>query len=372
MRQHLIRSLLLVALAAAAPVAAQPAGPEGREKPTNDLPNPYRAERPWGKLPDGRAWGAVSAVAIDNDGKSVWIADRCGPNPNTPPNVSSFLWDSCSNSDAAPIHKLDGAGNVLISFGANMFVFPHEIRVARDGNLWVIDNRGPNARELKENPASANRGHAVHKFSPSGKLLMTIGTPGKAGDPPEALNEPNSIAENSNGEIYIAEGHQGQAPNSPPDTVARISRFSPDGKYLGSFGKFGAGPGEFRVPHNILFDPEDRLVVADRGNMRIQVLDRNGKYISEMKQFSRPSAIVIKGDTIYVADSESNGTYPHPGWERGIRVGTYAAGTVQYRIPDLDNLKGTSSAEGMAVDSQGNIYAAEVGARQMVKHLRLK
>jgi sugar lactone lactonase YvrE len=368
MLKSLYASVLLVALAA--PAAAQSAAPPDSDKPTNDLPNPYRSAKSWGKLPNGRAWGAVSAVAIDNDGKSVWVADRCGPNPNTPANVSSFMWDSCSNSDAPPIHKFDSAGNLLISFGAKMFVFPHEIRGSRDGNLWVIDNRGPNARELKENPASANRGHAVYKFSPEGKLLMTIGTPGKAGNPPDALNEPNSIAEDSNGEIYIAEGHQGQAPNSPPDTVARISRFSAEGKYIGSFGKFGAGPGEFRVPHNILFDAEGRLVVADRGNMRIQILERDGKYIGEMKQFSRPSAMVLKGDTFYVADSESNGTYPHPGWERGIRVGTYSTGVVVFRIPDADNLKGTSSAEGIAVDAAGAIYAAEVGARQMVKHVR--
>ncbi len=366
MLKPLLGSFLLIALVA--PAVAQSAGATDGVNPTNDLPNPYKAERPWGKLPNGRAWGAVSAVAIDSDGKSVWVADRCGPNPNTPPNVSSFMWDSCSNSDAAPIHKLDSAGNVLISFGAKMFVFPHEIRLARDGNLWVIDNRGPNARELKENPASASRGHAVYKFSPDGRLLMTIGTPGRAGNPPESLNEPNSIAEDANGEIYIAEGHQGQGDNSPPDTVARISRFTADGKYVGSFGKFGSGPVEFRVPHNILFDARGRLVVADRGNMRIQILDKDGTYIGEMKQFSRPSAIVLKGDTLYVADSESNGTYPHPGWERGIRVGTYSAGTVQSRIPDVDNLKGTSSAEGLAVDAQGAVYAAEVGARQIVKH----
>jgi hypothetical protein len=218
----------------AAPPAAQTTLPQSKDQPT-DLPNAYRAERPWGKLPYGRAWGAVSAAAINKDGKSVWVADRCGPNPNAPAKVSSFMWDSCSNSDAAPIHKLDSAGNVLISFGSKMFVFPHEIRIVRDGNLWVIGNRGPNAREAKENPASVNRGHGVYKFSSDGKSLMTIGTPGKAGGPPEALNEPNGIAEEANGDIFIAEGHQKQDDNSPPDTVARISRFAADGRYLGSF-----------------------------------------------------------------------------------------------------------------------------------------
>jgi sugar lactone lactonase YvrE len=342
------------------------------ENPTNDLPNPYRSERPWGKLPDGRSWGAVSAVTVDNDGKSVWIFDRCGANPKTPPGVSAFLYDSCANSNAAPIHKFDGAGNLLRSFGAGMFVFPHKIYMDRAGNLWVADNRSPNERELKENPESANRGHAVYKFSPDGKLLLTIGSPGKAGNPPDSLTEPNSIVETPNGDILIAEGHRGQAPNSPPDTVARISRFTADGKYISSFGKLGSGPGEFRTPHDIVIDGQGRLLVADRGNMRIQFLDLNGKFLGEWKQFSRPSAIALHGDTIYVADSESNGVAPHPGWARGVRIGSFSTGAVQFLIPDVDNLKGTSSAEGIAVDAEGNIYAAEVGARQIVKHSPVK
>ncbi|WP_124080246.1 6-bladed beta-propeller [Pigmentiphaga humi] len=336
--------------------------------PTNDLPNPYRAEKPWGKLPGERAWGAVSAVAVDNDGRSVWVGDRCGPHPKTPPGVSAFAWDSCAESDAHPIHHLSPEGAPLLSFGGGRFVFPHKVFLDKAGNVWVADNRSPNERELKANPASAGRGHAVYKFDRQGRLLMTIGTPGKAGDPPEGLNEPNSIAEAPNGDILISEGHSGQAPASGPGTVARISRYTKDGKYIGSFGQWGYGPGEFRTPHDIVFDDQGRLLVADRGNMRIQVFDEAGKYLAEWKQYSRPSAIALANGKIYVADSESNGTYAHPGWERGIRVGDYKTGEVLYRIPDVDNFKGTSSAEGVAVDAQGNIYAAEVGARQMVKY----
>lgn len=360
-----IFSIVLIALTAPRPADAQSAD---LDKPTNDLPNPYRSERPWGKLPNARAWGAVSAIAIDNDGTSVWVADRCGPNPNIPPGESPFRFDSCASSTAAPIHKLDSAGNLLLSFGANMFVFPHKIYMDRAGNVWVVDNRGPNERELKENPASAGRGHAVYKFTPAGKLLLTIGSPGKAGNPPESLNEPNSIAEAPNGDLFISEGHGGQNPKAPPDTVARISRFTADGKYISSFGKLGSGPAEFRTPHDLVIDAQGRLVVADRGNRRIQFLDLNGKFLHEWKQFSRPSAVALQGDKIYVGDSESNGVAPNPGWERGVRIGRYSDGVVQFRIPDPDNLKGTSSAEGVAVDARGDIYAAEVGQRQIVKH----
>lgn len=64
----------------------------------SDLPNPYQTTAPWGNLPDGRKWGALNAVAIDNDGESVWVADRCGANPDAPPGASAFQYDSCAGS----------------------------------------------------------------------------------------------------------------------------------------------------------------------------------------------------------------------------------------------------------------------------------
>src|SRR3954453_13672359 len=102
---------------------------EKEGKPANDLPNPYTSVAPWGKLPDGRTWGAVSAVAIDNDGQSVWVANRCGENPETPPGASPYLFDSCSGSKVPPILKFDSAGKLLKSFGADMFIFPHRIYI---------------------------------------------------------------------------------------------------------------------------------------------------------------------------------------------------------------------------------------------------
>jgi sugar lactone lactonase YvrE len=339
-------------------------------QPTNDLPNPYQTTAPWGKLPDGRTWGALNGVAIDNDGTSIWVADRCGANPDVSPGASPVQYDSCAGSTLAPVLKFDASGALLKSFGAGLFIFPHKIYVDRDGNVWVVDGRSVNDRERKQYPQDVNKGQTVVKFSPDGKVLLTIGKAGVAGNPPEALTEPTSVVVAANGEIFIAEGHSGQAPNAPPSTVARISKFSSDGKFINSFGKLGAGPGEFRTPHDLLIDAEGRLIVADRGNMRLQILDRNGTFITEWKQFGRPSGVYIRNDMIYVADSESNGVAPHPGWKRGIRVGTLKDGKVLYRIPDPLELKGTSAAEGVAVDAKGNIYGGEVGPRQLVRHSR--
>jgi DNA-binding beta-propeller fold protein YncE len=342
----------------------------GDVEPTNDLPNPYQSIAPWGKLPDGRKWGALNGVAIDRDGASLWVADRCGANPDAPPGESPFRYDSCSNSKLPPVLKFDAAGNLLRSFGAGMFIFPHRIYLDRDGNVWVVDLRSPNERELKQNPQAAGKGHVVVKFSPEGRVLLTIGTPGVAGDPPNALSEPTSIVVAANGDIFITEGHSGQTPNAKSDPVARISKFTKDGKFIRSFGKFGWGPLEFRTPHDIAMDAEGRLFVADRGNMRLQILDQEGNFIAEWKQFGRPSGIALRDGLIYVADSESNGVAPNPGWQRGIRVGDAASGRVLYRIPDPLEMKGTSAAEGVAVDAMGNVYGGEVGPRQLVKHVR--
>jgi hypothetical protein len=338
-------------------------------EPTNDLPNLYQTITPWGKLPDGRSWGALSAVAIDNDGQSVWVVDRCGANPETPPGASAFQYDSSAGSTLPPVLKFDSTGSVVKSFGAGMFIFPHKIYIDRDADVWVVDQRSANERELAKSPGEKQKGHTVVKFSPDGKVLLTLGKPGVAGNPPEALTQPTSIVIASNGDLFISEGHN-QNPDAPPETVSRISKFTKEGKFIKSFGKFGTGPGEFRGLHDIAMDADGRLFVADRGNMRIQILDQDGKYLGEWKQFSRPSGVYIRNDLIYVTDSESNGVAPHPGWKRGIRIGTIKDGKVLYRIPDPLELKGTSGAEGLAVDAKGNVYGAEVGPRRITKHVR--
>jgi sugar lactone lactonase YvrE len=268
-----------------------------------------------------------------------------------------------------PILKFDSSGNLLKSFGAGMFIFPHKIYMDPDGNVWVADQRSANERELTKFPAEKAKGHIVIKFSPDGKVLLTLGKPGVAGNPPDALTQPTGIVMAPNGDVFISEGHN-QNPQAPPETVARISKFTKDGKFIKSFGKLGSGPGEFRGPHDLAMDAQGRLFVADRGNMRIQILDQDGQYLGEWKQFSRPSGVYIRNEVIYVADSESNGVAPHPGWKRGIRIGSVKDGKVLYRIPDPLEMKGTSAAEGIAVDAKGNVYGGEVGPRQTVKHVK--
>ncbi len=334
---------------------AQPAG-----QPVNDLPNPYRAVDGWAKLPEGRTWGSTSAVDIDPDGTSVWVAERCGAN-------------SCAGSALPVVLKFDASGRLVTSFGAGLFIFPHGIHVDRDGNVWVTDARAATPQELERFPDAKGKGHVVIKFSPTGQVLLTLGTPGVAGDPPHALTEPCDVVTAPNGDIFVAEGHSGQNANAPPDTVARITKFDRTGKFLMSWGKLGSGPGEFRTPHGLAIDSQGRLFVADRGNVRLQIFDLQGRFLAEWKQFSRLSGIFIdKDDVLYGADSESN-RRTNPGWKRGIRIGSARDGTVRYFIPDPvadPDKAATSGAEGVAADAQGNVYGAEVGPRMLRKYTK--
>ena len=348
--------------------------------PTNDLPNPYQTIVGWAKLPDGRTWGSTSAVEIDKDGKSIWVGERCGAN-------------ACVGSPLDPILKFDENGNLIAHFGAGMIQSPHGIFVDKDGNVWVTDcsctvgggrgrggargSAGDTTRPSQPPPSTV--GHQVYKFSPDGKLLMTLGKAGGGRDT-AFFWQPNDVLVAPDGSIFVAEGH-----GSAPTTPARVFKFSKDGKLIKVIGTT-ASKDEFDQPHALAMDSKGRLFVGDRGNNRIKIFDQNFNLLDTWYQFSRPSGIFIdKDDNIYVADSESGGVdKTRTNWTRGIRIGSAKDGVVKYLIPDPmvicqqgqtstpDNvcMTSTSAAEGVAVDAKGNVYGAEVGPRALKKYVK--
>ncbi len=317
---------------AVSPAAAQP-----DIAPQNDAPNPYVTVRDWTTLSAGREWGSTGGVDMDRDGKHVWVAERCGGN-------------SCAGLDLDPVLKFDPEGNLVTSFGAGLMIQPHGLHVDPEGNVWVTDAQGPDGL----NPHREGKGHVAMKFSPEGELLMTLGTPGVGAAGQDTLDQPCDVVVANDGTIYVADGHGGQLPGAGPRTTARVVKFAPDGSYLAEWGSHGNGPGQFRTPHAIDLDSRGRVVVADRGNDRLQVFDPNGAFIEEFHQYSRPSGLhIADDDTVYVADSASSRGGQHPGWEYGIRVGNLQDGSLDWFIDG-------SNPEGVTVAADGTVYGAVV------------
>ena len=329
------------ALLGAIVVAVAMSGGQVVAQPANAPPNPYRTVEGWAKMPEGRTWGATSAVEVAPDGRSIWVAERCAAN-------------TCAGSTLPAILLFDDSGRLKNSFAAGVFVFPHGIHVDRGGNVWVTDARGRDGK-----------GHQVFKFSADGKLLLALGKAGVTGEGPDAFNQPSDVVVGANGDVFVADGHD-------ENSNARIVKFSKDGTFIKTWGKRGSAAGEFDTPHGLALDSRGRLFVADRGNNRIQIFDQEGKFLEEWKQFSRPSGIYIRNDVIYVADSESN-SKTNPGWKRGIRIGSARDGKVSAFIPDPEpdpEKVVTSAAEGVAADAQGNVYGAEVGPRRLMRYVK--
>ncbi|MGD8281507.1 MAG: hypothetical protein PVF69_10160, partial [Gemmatimonadota bacterium] len=345
------RTPSLLAVAAALSVAAcggvdagdtgEMASAESDTLHPSGLPNPYMVHRNWGDLPAGREWGRVSGVYVDPTGQTIWAFERCGG-------------DNCVTSHVPTVLRFSPDGTLLTSFGADMFVRPHGMYVDDEGNVWVTDGRAAREAELEEAPDAANKGNQVVKFSPDGEVLMVLGTPGTTGDPPEALNQPNDVIVAPSGEILVAEGHSYNGPH------ARISRFAPDGTYLGSFGEFGDGPGQFIVPHGMAFDSQGRLFVATRGTNRIDIFSPDYEYIESWYQFGRPNDVFIDDDdTMYVLDSES-GDERNPGYRRGIYIGSARDGSLSAWVPPHEGRPPYGTiGEGITVDADGNIYVGE-------------
>jgi sugar lactone lactonase YvrE len=368
-----MRLTLAGAIVAAVALSGWTAYGQADMKPTNDAPNPYKSIEGWAKLPEGRTWGSTSAVEIDKDGKSIWVAERCGAN-------SCLDRATGKMSESPSVLKFDASGKLVKSFGAGMLIFPHGIHVDHDGNVWVTDGQdnapvpargaaGAGGRGRGEAPtgpigprAGATIGNQVFKFSPDGKLLLTLGKPGGAASP-DYFYQPNDVLVAPSGDIFVSEGH-GAGNN-------RVLKFDKTGKFIKEWGKLGTGPGEFDQPHALAMDSKGRLFVGDRNNNRVQIFDQNGTFIEQWAQFSRPSGVFIdKKDNIYVADSESESvSRNHNGWHRGIRIGNVKDGKVIAYIPDPDEkATGTSAAEGVVVDAQGNIYGAEVGPKRLMRY----
>lgn len=283
----------------------------------------------WEKLPEGWSFVEVAGVATDS-------RDR----------VYAF------NRGEHPMIVFDADGNFLDAWGEGLFANAHGIHIGPDDRIYAADNFD----------------HTVRIFSPDGTLLDTLGEkdqPSDTGFVPgrtpvqyggEPFNRVTNVALDSAGDLYIADGYGN----------ARVHKFSANGEHLFSWGEPGSGPGEFRLPHAIAIDEDDRVLVADRENSRIQVFSPKGEYVTEWTGISRPDDLFIDeaAGIMYVAELG--------GWAAGADIPPHAPpasvclldldGTLISRFGSGDPVRSGNffAPHGIWADSKGDLYVAEV------------
>lgn len=355
MRSHKIRYLLAPSVAALALMATAESAAQ------TSTTNPYRASFGWEKLPEGRELGTVSGVHPDPDGRHLWILERCGAN-------------ECAGTDLDPILKFDLEGNVVDSFGAGLFAFPHGFFLDHEGFLWVTEG-GSHGDSRAARGESMGIGHQVLKLTQQGDVVMRLGEAGVWGDGPSHFNGPSGVVVAPNGDIWVSDGHRGG--NN------RIVKFSRDGTFLlevgGGVGSESKEAARFSDPHDIKMDSRGRVYVADRGNSRIQVFDQEGTLLYIWTHYGKPSGLFIdRHDILYAGDGLSGAVRDGPpdpwrsnlGWERGIRIGDLKTeqAWVSHFVPHHEEDVG-AGIEFLGVDFDGNIYAGEVGRRRLVRYV---
>jgi DNA-binding beta-propeller fold protein YncE len=206
----------------------------------------------------GAGWGAsTTSVAADGKGQVIVM-------------VRAVPYFRIFTPDGKPVKTWGDAG---------LFNLAHSVHVGPDGALWASD---PQA-------------HVVHKFSPDGKLLMTLGKKGTAGDDTsrDAFNQPNGICFAPYGDVFVSDGY----------VNSRVVQFTADGKFVRIFGgKKGSAPGELQIPHGVAVDPQGRVIVADSDNKRLSIFDKEGRFLKVIPAPSRGGLVTTPDGTIYVSD----------------------------------------------------------------------
>jgi len=321
-----LRTLALLPLLALLPVAADQSG--------GGTP-PFELVAGWPRLPAGFKLGPASAVAADARGR-VYIGHR----------------------GEHPLVCVDREGNLVRAFGDAEFPrvelyqqvrrWIHGVRVDERDHLWVTD---------------VGR-HVVHEFSPDGKLLRTLGTPGEPGEDARHFNQPTDVAVTRAGEIYVSDGY----------INARVAKFAADGRLIRAWGRRGQGPGEFDTPHAVRLDSRERVYVSDRANSRIQIFDPDGRFLAQWTDLglegdaSLDGMYFMPGDFLYGSTGRGNKIIKLG--PDGRRLETW--GSSHSLAADIENNVVRPAGEfnvahGLCLDRDGNLYVAEARGYRVQK-----
>ncbi len=330
MIRHLEKVVAGVALVITLGVAllGSPAG-EKRKYPAVNLAITYEVDANWPKKPAGTYWGSVPGIAVDAK-DNVYVFTRA----------------------QLPVQVYDANGKFLRGWGKGIGS-SHHIKIDHEGNVWIADMGN----------------HVVEKYTPEGKLLLTIGTKGKAGRDKEHLNKPTDMAVTPAGDVFVSDGYGNQ----------RVVHFDKDGKFVNEWGELGHGPGQFSIPHAIALDSKGRLYVADRNNVRIQVFDQKGKFLEEWRNLIVPWGFHMTAkDELWVCGSspmqwrkEDNSLGCPPKDQIFMKFSTEGKLLQLFTLPKgLDGLERPGDVNwvhAIALDSKGNMYLGDIIGKRAQK-----
>ncbi len=303
--------------------------PKEPKYPHVNLAVDYVVDPKWPQKPADLQWGHVPGMAIDAK-DNVYVFTRSYP----------------------PVQVYDASGKYLRGWGKGI-KNAHHIRIDSEGNVWTTDLDN----------------HVVEKYTPEGKLLLTLGTRGKAGRDQTHLYMPTDMAVTPAGDIFVSDGYGN----------ARIVHFDKEGKFVHAWGELGHGPGQFSIPHSIVTDSKGHLYVADRNNVRIQVFNSKGKYLAEWRNLIVPWGLwVTPKDEIWVCGSspmqwrKTDGALGCPPKDQIFMKFNPQGKLLQlFTLPKgLDGLERVGEVNwvhAIAVDSRGNLYLGDIIGKRAQK-----
>lgn len=273
---------------------------------------------------------AVPGLAVDREDR-IWCLERC----------------------PIPVQIYTPEGKLVASWGRGEFQSPHSLRLDGEGNVWITDHAA----------------HVVKKFTPEGRLLLTLGTPNEPGDDAAHFNGPTDTAITPGGDVFVSDGYGNR----------RVAQFDARGRFVKAWGRYGSGPGQFSLPHQILVDKTGVLHVADRNSGRIQQFTQEGEYLGEWSHLIMPWGLFLAGDAVWVCGSSPqawyrDGTYPPPKDQIFMRFSTDGMARQLWTVPmgqtGREKPGECNWLHAVAVDSRGNLYAGDILGKRAQKFVR--